>query len=95
MTITLTPEIEGKLNREARRYGTTPELLVLGTLRERFSESISSLEGMPLDVALADLIAEAEALEPRPPPLPGTRSPFEAREALLKKVWRRSSAPRA
>ncbi len=76
MTITLTPEIERSLSREANRYGTTPELLALETLQVRFAEPASSLEGMPLDVALADLIAEAKTLEPQPPP-PATRSPFE------------------
>ena len=76
MTITLTPEIEKKLNREANRYGTTPELLALETLQNRFAEPVPFLEGVPLDVALADLLAEAETLEPQPPPS-GTRSPFE------------------
>ena len=86
MTITLTPEIERKLSREANRYGTTPELLALETLQKRFAEPASSLEGMslegmslegmPLDVALRDLIAEAEVLEPQSPP-PGTRTSFD------------------
>ena len=77
MTITLTPEIERKLNREAHRHGTTPELLALETLQERFAGSIPSLEGITLDVVLADLLAEAETLEPLPPPS-GTRISFEA-----------------
>lgn len=76
MTITLTLEIERRLSHEADRYGTTPELLALETLQARFADRVSSFEGIPLDVALADLIAEAETLEPQPPPS-GTRSPFE------------------
>lgn len=76
LAITLTPEIERKLSREADRYGTTPELLALETLQKRFAEPFSSLEGMSLDVALRDLIAEAEVLEPQSPP-PGTRTPFD------------------
>jgi hypothetical protein len=35
-TITLPPEIDGPLSDEARRRGTTPELLALDTLRLRF-----------------------------------------------------------
>lgn len=35
-TITLTPEIEEPLAEEARRQGTTPELLALDSLRARF-----------------------------------------------------------
>ncbi len=72
MTITLTPEVEGKLMREANQYGTTPEMLALETLRERFAEPVSALDGMPLDLALAELIAEAETLEAQPP-TPGTK----------------------
>ena len=36
MRITLTPDIEQAVNEYARIQGTTPELLVLGTLRSRF-----------------------------------------------------------
>ncbi len=38
-TITLPPEIAGPLTEEARRRGTTPELLALDTLRLRFVPS--------------------------------------------------------
>ncbi len=37
--ITLPPDIEGPLAEEARRQGTTPELLALDSLRERFAPS--------------------------------------------------------
>ena len=36
MDIALTPEIENALTTEAERQGTTPELLALNVLRERF-----------------------------------------------------------
>ncbi len=36
MTINLPPEIEDPLTEEARRRGTTPELLAVDSLRERF-----------------------------------------------------------
>jgi hypothetical protein len=36
MTITLSPEIERALTEQAERLGTTPELLALDSLRERF-----------------------------------------------------------
>lgn len=82
MTITITPEIEDILTVEARKYGTTPELLALETLRERYAERLRTMSGvhadpdsLTLDVALADLIAEAEALEPQIP-RPGLTGPF-------------------
>lgn len=82
MTITVTPEIEGVLAEEAQKYGTTPELLALETLRERYAERLRVLsnghsvgENLTLDVALEDLIAEAEALEPQTP-RPGLTGPF-------------------
>ena len=36
ITITLPLEVEGQLLKEARKQGTTPELLALDCLRERF-----------------------------------------------------------
>jgi len=37
MTITLPPEVEGPLTEEARRKGTTPELLAVDCLRQLFT----------------------------------------------------------
>ena len=37
ITITLPLEVEGQLLKEARKKGTTPELLALDCLRERFT----------------------------------------------------------
>jgi hypothetical protein len=41
-TITLPADIEGPLAEEARRRGTTPELLALDTLRLRFAPPVVS-----------------------------------------------------
>lgn len=38
-TITLPPEVEGPLTKEARRKGTTPELLAVDCLRQLFAPS--------------------------------------------------------
>jgi hypothetical protein len=38
-TITLPPEVEGPLMEEARRKGTTPELLAVDCLRQLFTPS--------------------------------------------------------
>jgi len=38
-TITLPPEIEGPLTEEARKKGTTPELLAVDCLRKLFTQS--------------------------------------------------------
>ena len=38
-TITLPPEVEGPLTEEARRKGTTPELLAVDCLRQLFTPS--------------------------------------------------------
>jgi hypothetical protein len=43
-TITLPPEVEGPLAEEARRRGTTPELLAIDYLRERFAPSSPDVE---------------------------------------------------
>ncbi len=75
MTITLTPEIEQPLMKEARHLGTAPELLAMEALRQRFVITELSATDVPLDVALADLIAEAERLEPQNP-APGMKGPF-------------------
>lgn len=41
MTIHFTPEIENALAQEARRQGTTAELLALECLRERFAPAVA------------------------------------------------------
>ena len=50
-TITLPPEVEGPLAEEARRKGTTPELLAVDCLRKLFTPSptpTTSAEGETL-----------------------------------------------
>jgi hypothetical protein len=42
ITITLPPEVEEPLEQEAREKGTTPELLAVDCLRNRFSRQPSS-----------------------------------------------------
>lgn len=59
MNITLPPDIERALIEEARRLGTTPELLVLDSLRDRFlSSPVESMEtlGETLADRLGDLV---------------------------------------
>jgi hypothetical protein len=41
-TITLPPDIEGPLSEEARRQGTTPELLALDSLRKLFAPTTAT-----------------------------------------------------
>ncbi|MBM4046147.1 MAG: hypothetical protein FJ279_13635 [Planctomycetes bacterium] len=43
-TITLPPDIEGQLVREARKRGTTPELLALESLRRVLTHAKASAE---------------------------------------------------
>ncbi|MGD9890846.1 MAG: hypothetical protein AB7R89_17745 [Dehalococcoidia bacterium] len=43
-TIVLPPEIEEPLAEEVRRRGTTPELLAIDYLRERFAQSSADVE---------------------------------------------------
>jgi hypothetical protein len=56
-TITLPAEIEGPLAEEARRRGTTPELLALDTLRLRFAPPVASPPENPPESNLADFLA--------------------------------------
>jgi hypothetical protein len=56
MTITLTPELERALSERAREQGTTPELLALDTLRQRFLPTAAEPEGTA-DGTLADYLA--------------------------------------
>jgi len=56
--ITLTPDIEGALAEEARRQGTTPELLALATLRERFVSPRANEAAAEAHGTLADYLAD-------------------------------------
>lgn len=44
MVITLPPQLEAVLSEQARRRGTTPEVLALDALRERFLPESAPLE---------------------------------------------------
>ena len=54
-TITLPPDLEGRLAEEARKCGTTPELLALESLRRLFAAAPA--EGAPAGGSLHDLLA--------------------------------------
>lgn len=56
-TITLPTDIEAPLAEEARRRGTTPELLAVDTLRLRFAPSAASPSEEPPEPNLADFLA--------------------------------------
>jgi hypothetical protein len=56
-TITLPPEIVEPLTEEARRRGTTPELLALDTLRLRFVPSPPQPPENAPESTLADFLA--------------------------------------
>ena len=57
ITISLPPDIEGALTEEAQRRGTTPELLVLDSLRTLFVP-IPALEELTCeDATLSDFLA--------------------------------------
>ena len=58
MTITLTPDIENALAEEARKQGTTPELLALDCLRERFAPSPVTGPSAAEQGTLADFLAD-------------------------------------
>jgi hypothetical protein len=55
-TIILPPEVEGPLAEEARRRGTTPELLAIDCLRELFVPRPSG-EGTGKDESLFDFLS--------------------------------------
>jgi hypothetical protein len=57
MTITLTPELERALTARANQQGTTPELLALDVLRERFLPAAPE-EPRVAEGTLADFLAE-------------------------------------
>ena len=56
MRITLTPDIEHALAEEARRQGTTPELLALDTLRKRFVATAANEAAAAGQGTLADYL---------------------------------------
>ncbi len=58
MTITLTPEIENALATCASREGTTPEQLVLETLRKRFASFLTTQAPTDEKLSLYDLIKD-------------------------------------
>jgi len=72
-TITLPAEIEAPLVQEARRRGTTPELLALDTLRERFTPHLESPSEKPRESNLADFLADHVGL------VEGTTEPLSDR----------------
>ena len=55
-TITLPPEIDGPLTDEARRLGTTPELLALDVLRLRFKSPTPTPSEEHAGPTLADFL---------------------------------------
>ena len=55
-TITLPPEIEGPLREEARRRGTSPELLALDALRVRFAPPVTPSPDQRPEPTLADFL---------------------------------------
>ena len=57
ITISLPPDIEGPLIEEAQRRGTTPELLVLDSLRTLFVPTPDSDEPTGEDATLSDFLA--------------------------------------
>ena len=61
-SITLPPEIEGPLREEARRRGTSPELLALDALRVRFAPPVTSLPDQCPELTLADFLTGTWAL---------------------------------
>jgi hypothetical protein len=73
MTITLTPEIEGALAEEAHRQGTTPELLALNCLRQRFAPGEAAEPSTAGKGTLADFAGEALL----------RKGPWPANEAML------------
>ncbi len=57
ITISLPPDLEGPLTEEAQRRGTTPELLVLDSLRQLFVPSPAAAESTGEDATLFDFLA--------------------------------------
>jgi len=65
--ITLPPEIEGPLREEARRRGTSSELLALDALRDRFAPPVTSSPDQRPEPTLADFLTGTWALWRAPP----------------------------
>ena len=57
ITISLPPDLEGPLTEEAQRRGTTPELLVLDSLRTLFVPTPASEEPTGENATLSDFLA--------------------------------------
>jgi hypothetical protein len=57
LTLTLPPELEAALAEEARRKGTTVELLTLAALQERFLKPAPA-PSLPAGATLADALAD-------------------------------------
>jgi hypothetical protein len=57
MDISVPPEIERVLVEEAHRLGTTPELLAVDSLRERFAPSVSEERSREGQETLADFLS--------------------------------------
>ena len=66
-TITLPPEIEGPLREEARRRGTSPELLALDALRVRFAPPVTPSPDQRPEPTLADFPWRSPVGAPAPP----------------------------
>lgn len=58
MKITLTPDIEKALAEQARRRGTTPEMLALHTLRDQFVYSGTTEAPVSEEETLADFLTD-------------------------------------
>ena len=58
MHITLTPDIERALAEQARRQGTTPEVLALDILRERFVHTVATEPAVGQQETLADFLVD-------------------------------------
>ncbi len=54
--ITLPPEIDGPLREEAQRRGTSPELLALDALRDRFVPPVPPCPDQRPETTLADFL---------------------------------------
>ena len=57
MDILVPPEIERVLVEEAHRLGTTPELLAVESLRERYAPSVSEEQAREGQETLADFLS--------------------------------------
>jgi hypothetical protein len=58
MKITLPPDIESALTKQAQKKGKTPEMLALDTLRKRFVSSLKTKALVEEQGTLADYLAD-------------------------------------